>query len=111
MKHIGRHAVAALVTLAMLVALSVSSAAQSAADTYKAKCASCHAADGTGDTPIGKKLAVKDLNTGEAAKRSAEEFFEVTRKGKGKMPAYENKISDDEIKALVKFIRTLGKGK
>ncbi|HYL91854.1 MAG TPA: cytochrome c [Alphaproteobacteria bacterium] len=108
MKRVGRSAVVALTVVA---ALSATSVAQSAADTYKAKCASCHAADGTGNTPIGKKLAVKDLNAGEEAKRSDEEFFNATKKGKGKMPAYENKISDDDIKALVKYIRSMGKRK
>jgi mono/diheme cytochrome c family protein len=35
------------------------------------------------------------------------QLIESTTKGKGKMPAYENKLTGDQIKELVKFIRSL----
>ena len=74
---------------------------------YKAKCAVCHAADGTGNTPAGKKMEVQDFKAPEVAKLSDEVLFELTKKGKGKMPAYDGKLTDDQIKALVKYIHTL----
>lgn len=80
--------------------------AQDAAALYKSKCQSCHGADGKG-SPVGQKLGVKDFHSPEIAKLSDEELFKSTKDGKGKMPAYNGKISDDDIKALVKFIRTL----
>jgi mono/diheme cytochrome c family protein len=41
------------------------------------------------------------------AKMSDEELFDITKKGKEKMPAYDKKLTDDQIKDLVKYIRGL----
>jgi mono/diheme cytochrome c family protein len=77
-----------------------------AAALYKAKCQVCHGADGKG-SPAGQKLGVKDFHSPEVAKLSDEELFKATKEGKGKMPKYDGKLTDDQIKALVKYIRTL----
>jgi mono/diheme cytochrome c family protein len=74
---------------------------------YKAKCASCHGADGKGDTAMGKKFAVRSFSGPEVAKMKDAELIEITTKGKDKMPAYENKLTADQIKDLVKFLRAL----
>lgn len=74
---------------------------------YKSKCQACHGADGKGDTPVGKKAGVKDFHSPEVAKMSDEELFDITKKGKEKMPPYDKKLTDDQIKALVKYIRSL----
>lgn len=74
---------------------------------YKSKCQVCHGADGKGDTPAGKKLGTKDFHSPEVAKLSDEELFEITKKGKDKMPGYDGKLTDDQIKSLVKYIRQL----
>jgi len=95
----------------LALAMSTSAAAQDAAALYKAKCASCHAADGTGDTPVGKKLGVKSFSDPEVAKSADAAWTDATKKGKGKMPAYDGKLTDDQIKDLVTFIRGLSKGK
>ena len=94
------------VGLAVTVMLQVSAMAQSSAELYKSKCAVCHAAEGTGDTPMGTKLGVKDF---KASKSSDSAMFDITKKGKAKMPAYNGKLTDDQIKDLVKYIRGLGK--
>jgi mono/diheme cytochrome c family protein len=82
--------------------------AQDAATLYKSKCAACHGADGAGDTAMGKKLGVKDFHSPEVSKLSDTELFDITKKGKDKMPSYDKKLTDDQIKDLVKYIRTLG---
>jgi len=74
---------------------------------YKSKCQVCHGADGKGDTPAGKKLGTKDFHSPEVAKMSDAELFEITKKGKDKMPSYDKKLTDDQIKALIKYIRSL----
>jgi cytochrome c6 len=79
----------------------------STAALYKTKCQACHGADGTGNTPAGKKLGVKDFHAPEVAKMSDSELFDITKKGKDKMPAYDKKLTDDQIKELVKYIRSL----
>jgi cytochrome c6 len=78
-----------------------------AAALYKSKCQACHGADGKGDTPVGKKIGVKDFHSPEVAKMSDEELFEITKKGKEKMPPYDKKLTDDQIKALIKYIHSL----
>lgn len=78
-----------------------------AAALYKAKCQVCHGADGKGDTPAGQKLGVKDFHSPEVARMSDAELIEAIQKGKGKMPGYEGKLTPDQIKALVKYVRSL----
>lgn len=90
---------------------STSAAADDAAATFKAKCAMCHGADGKGDTPVGKKMGIRDLTSADVQKMSDEELITVTTKGKNKMPGYENKLSAAQIKDIVAYIRQLAKGK
>ena len=84
--------------------------AQDAAGTYKAKCAMCHGADGKG-TPAGIKMGAHDFASPEVQKQSDADLVQVTTKGKNKMPGYENKLKESEIKDLVAYVRQLGKGK
>src|SRR6516164_7412371 len=93
---------------AALLSLSVAGAcAQDAAALYKSKCQACHGPDGKGDTAAGKKVGVKDFHSPEVAKLSDDELFDITKKGKGKMPAYDKKLTDDQIKDLIKYIQSL----
>ena len=96
------------VSAVLVAALVASGNAQAdAASLYKTKCQVCHGADGKGETTMGKKLGAKDFHAPEVAKLSDAELFDITKKGKNKMPAYDGKITDDQIKDLVKYIRTL----
>jgi mono/diheme cytochrome c family protein len=91
-------------------ALSLSGAgahAQDAAALYKSKCQGCHSPDGTGSTAVGKKLGAKDFHSPEIAKMSDADFFDITKQGKNKMPAYDKKLTDDQIKDLIKYIRSM----
>jgi mono/diheme cytochrome c family protein len=91
-----------------LLAISSTSFAQSpGADIYKSKCQSCHAADGSGNTPAGKSMKARPFNSPEVMKMSDDDLIQVTRAGRGKMPAYAGKLTDDQIKAVVAHIRTL----
>jgi len=78
-----------------------------AAATYKAKCASCHGADGSGNTAPGKSLKVRDLRSADIKNMSDDALYNVIAKGKGKMPAYEKTLGADQCKALVAYIRQL----
>ncbi len=91
-----------LIAIAALAAMSVMTA--SAADLasnpdYKAKCAMCHGANGEG------KAAMKTAPFKDSAAKSEAELTATITKGKGKMPAYEGKLSADQIKALVAGIK------
>ena len=92
--------------LLLTAALPLAAAADDAA-VYKAKCATCHGADGSGQTPMGKKMNLRDLRSPDVQKQSDAELTKITTDGKNKMPAYKGKLSADEIKGLVKFMRDL----
>ena len=98
--------VLAIAILATMLAPLAAFAADGAA-VYKAKCASCHGADGKGETSIGKSMKLKSLAAADVQKTSDADLTKVISDGKGKMPAYKAKLSADEIKALVAFIRSL----
>ena len=93
-----------------LLCLTGSALAEDAAAVYKAKCLSCHAADGSG-TPIGKKMGAHDFKDPEIAKQTDQQLTDAIAKGKNKMPKYEGKLTADQIKQLVAYIRELGKKK
>ena len=96
------------VVVAAILTLGVAGVrAEDVAALYKSKCAACHGADGKGDTPAGKKLGARDLHSPEVAKMSDTELFDITKKGKEKMPAYDKKLTDDQIKELIKYVRSL----
>lgn len=96
-------------TILLLIAVSAIAATPDGAAIYKAKCASCHGADGTGQTAMGKSMKLRDLGAVEVQKLSDTELTTVTADGKGKMPAYKGKLTDEEIKAVVVFMRTFKK--
>lgn len=74
---------------------------------YKQKCTPCHAADGSGNNTMGKKLNIRDLRSPEVQKMTDAELTEVITKGKDKMPAYEKSLKPDDIKGLVAYIRSI----
>lgn len=79
------------------------------ADTYKAKCAMCHGADGLGATPAGKNLKAASFKDPSIVKAPDAQLIAAVKSGKNKMPAYAGKLTDDQIKAAVAYIRTLEK--
>lgn len=95
-----------LVLVASL-ALSCSAFAADGAATFKAKCAMCHGADGSASTGMGKSMGLKPLGSPEVQKMSDADLTALVANGKGKMPAFKGKLSDDEIGAVVKYVHTL----
>ena len=86
--------------------------------TWKAKCASCHGADGKGTTAQGTKMGVGDMTsktwqktfTDDQIKDVILKGINRTKDGKTqKMDAYKGKIPDDQVKALVTYIRAFAK--
>jgi cytochrome c6 len=98
-----------LIAAAALFVFTFPASAQEGAALYKAKCATCHGTDGKGDTSMGKVLKVRDLSSADVQKQSDAELTEVIENGKGKMPGYKGKLTDDQIKGLVSYIRSLKK--
>jgi cytochrome c6 len=101
-------AMISMMALGVLLAAALPAAADDAAALYKSKCQVCHGADGKGSA-AGQKLGVRDFRSPEVQKESDAALIKITKEGKGKMPKFEGKLTDDQIKDLVKYIRTLGK--
>ena len=81
--------------------------AQDAAATFKAKCAACHGADGTGSA-MGKKMGVHDWTSADVQGMSDAELSDIITNGKNKMPKFQS-LKPEEVKELVAYIRTLKK--
>ena len=99
----------AVLGIAAACALTTTQAAantETAADTYKANCAICHADDGSG-TALGKRLHAKDLRAKEVQDKRAEELAQTIHAGKNNMPAFGNRLDGDQIQKLVDHIRHL----
>jgi cytochrome c6 len=98
---------AVLTVLAFALMFSTWSFADGGADTFKAKCAMCHGADGKGDTGMGKSLKLRDLGSADVQGQSDADLTGIITNGKGKMPKYDGKLNADQINDVVKYIRTL----
>ncbi len=98
-----------VLALALALASPKSLFAEGGAELFKAKCAMCHGPDGSGNTAMGKKFGLKDLGSADVQKESDADLTQIITKGKDKMPAYDGKLTKDQITDVVKYIRTLKK--
>jgi mono/diheme cytochrome c family protein len=78
---------------------------------YRKHCASCHGREGLGDGPKARTLETFSGDfSGEAYQSQTDgEHFYKTKFGRGEMPAYENKITDEDIWHMVNYMRTFKK--
>lgn len=106
-----------IIILAVAVTMAASSPlfAADAKANWANNCAQCHGPDGKAGTKMGKMLNAKDLTdpsvqTGFTDAQATEAIKNgVKKNGKTTMKAFGGKLSDDEIKALVAYVRTLKK--
>jgi cytochrome c6 len=94
---------------ALSLAISPVKAQDDAAGLFKSKCAACHGADGTGNTAAGKAMKIRDLHSSDVQKQTDAQLTDVITMGKSPMPGYKGKLTDDQIKQLVGYIRQLAK--
>jgi cytochrome c6 len=96
------------VTLAVVLSLAgaVSFAQSGGEATYKAKCQMCHGASGLADSPAGKSMKVKPVSDPDVKKLTEAQMVDAVRNGMGKMQAYKDKLTDDQIKDAVTYFRT-----
>jgi len=82
-----------------------------AGETFKLRCASCHGKDAKGGAAMAKMYradpAVFDLTSKTTQAMKDEELAAVILKGRKKMPKFEGKLTEDEVKAMVGYLRTL----
>ena len=102
-------------TIAIIAVSALSASAADAKASYESNCAKCHGADGKGQTKMGQKLGVKDYTDAkvqadlkdDAAIKAIKEGLK-DKDGKTLMKPAEG-MSDDDIKALVAYMRTFKK--
>jgi Cytochrome c. len=103
------------IALTLLVASTLPVAAADPKALWDANCAQCHGKDGRADTKMGKQVSAKDLTDPKVqagfsdAKATQSIKDGVKENGKTTMKAFAGKLTDDEIKALVAYVRTLKK--
>jgi len=104
-----------ILTIGILTAVPLSGRAADAKTNWANNCAQCHGPTGKGDTKMGKMLNEMDLADPQKqasftdAKAAAAIKDGVKQNGKTTMKAFGGKLTDDEIKALVAYVRTLKK--
>jgi mono/diheme cytochrome c family protein len=78
---------------------------------YNKNCASCHGKTGLGDGPKAKTLSESagDMSGAGFQGQTDGEHFYKTKFGKGDMPKYDKKIPDEDIWAIVVYMRTFKK--
>ena len=86
-----------------------------AKENWTTLCAKCHGADGKSDTKIGAKLGAKDFTDAKVQDSfKDEEAIKTIKEGKKDkddktlMKAFDQ-LSDDEVKALVAYVRSFKK--
>jgi len=100
---------------ALVLGTAASLAAADVKENWEKHCTKCHGADGAGKTKMGEKLAIKDYTKADVqAKMKDEEMLKAIKEGikdggKTKMKGFADVLSDEEIKALVKHVRSLKK--
>lgn len=104
-----------VLTVAALAATVLAARAAEAKEIYDKQCIKCHGAEGKGDTPAGKKMGAANFSDPKLQEKfTDEQMFKIIKEGvkdpegKIKMKPAEN-VTDDEIKALVKLVRSFKK--
>jgi cytochrome c6 len=101
-------------TMAACAAMIVSVSAADVKENWEKSCAKCHGPDGKGDTKMGKKLEIKDFTDAKYQDSLKDEaMLKAIKEGvkdgdKTRMKAVEG-MSDEEMKALVAYVRKFKK--
>ena len=101
---------------ASTVLLPASLVAADASENWTGHCAKCHGPDGVGKTKMGAKLKIRNLTDAEVQKSFTDEQASASIKNGVKdekgaklaMPSFAEKLSDEEITAMVSLVRSMG---
>ena len=104
-----------LLTAIFGLAATLSSKGAEAKENWDNLCAKCHGAEGKGDTKMGQKLGAKDFTDAKVQADMKDDA--ATKAIKAGLKSSDDKtlmkpfdtLSDDEVKALVAYVRGLKK--
>jgi cytochrome c6 len=102
--------IVALVAVAPFLGLSRPPQAQKGQAIFQEQCVGCHGPDGKAQTDMGTKVQAADLTSSAVQEQSDSKLEKTIKSGKAKMPAFDGKLSDNEIGSVVAYIRQIGKG-
>jgi cytochrome c553 len=91
------------------------SMAADAQANWNKHCVKCHSKDGKGNTKMGRQAGVKDYTDPKVQEEMKDDKAlktvkaGINEKGKERMKAYAGDLTDDEIKALIAYMRTFKK--
>ncbi len=102
-------------SMALLIAGAVSVRAADAKENWDKNCKKCHGEDGKGKTKMGEKAGVKDYSDAKVQDAMKDDAMvkaikDGVKEGDNvKMKGFGDVLSDDEVKALVKYVRDFKK--
>lgn len=109
-----KNGMAAVAAVALVASVPLAARGQDAKQLYEKQCAACHGAGGKGDGPVGKILKPPPGDFASTLKGTGDADITKIIKEGGKavgksvsMPAYGSKLSDDQIKEIVQYIKGL----
>ena len=104
-----------VIVAVFVAAVSCAMAAPDGSAIYMEKCKKCHGENGEGNPKATEKLCkgveLEKLKLAPIAEKSDEEVRKLIAEGKDKMPAYAEKLTAEEIDAVLAFCRTLAPAK
>ena len=104
-----------VIAIGLLAAFAGVSMAADVKENWEKNCQKCHGADGKGNTKMGRQSGVKDYNDPKVQEELKDENAikiikeGIVEKDKKKMDPYKDKLTDEEIKALIAYIRAFKK--
>jgi len=96
----------------LLISFTGSMAFADAKADYEKNCKMCHGVSGKGDGPAAKAKPLQDFGSALKGKSDAD-LAKVIKEGSKEagrainMPAYAGKLTDDQIQAIVKYVKEL----
>jgi mono/diheme cytochrome c family protein len=97
-----------VLTVAISLASTLASAQSAGSAAYMPKCAGCHGTNGVVPAGPAKGMGAKDASDPNIKRLTANEMFASVKNGKGRMPPFMGKLTDEQIRAAVGFYRSLG---
>lgn len=108
-----RRTLATMSTLALALALPIllasAASAMGHAKAYEESCASCHGAEGTADTPVGKAMKIPSFAGSDLAQMEPEAICEKV-KGLDKHKSMLDKVDEADLSAACMRVKELAAG-
>ena len=95
----------------VLLGSMVFAADEAGQKVYQRDCQSCHGRDGTGNPQLEKvlKVTIPSVTAAALAQKNDTEILHITAEGKGKMPGFAKKLSAEEQRQVLNYMKTLGR--